>query len=92
MEAVQSLDQCRLQVSQEDRWLQVLVPVLIVSQPVPAARQAERLLTDASRQQQAVEVLPVQELVHVLQEESLTEPAEFRGCVLLHTHRSVQSH
>lgn len=70
MQAQQSLDQCCLQVSQE-AWK---VPAVV---PVPHAG-AERLPVDSS-QQQAVEVLPVQEQLHVLEEEALTEPAEL-GC------------
>lgn len=36
-----------------------------------------------STEQQAVEVLPVQELIHELQEESFTKPEEFSSSVVL---------
>lgn len=67
VEAVESLDQRVLQDPQENRCILVL---------------GFQLQADSS-QQQAVEVLPVQQQIHVLQEESFTEPAELRSSVTL---------
>lgn len=72
VEAVKSLYKCGLQNPQEDRWIPVF----------GAHVRAEQLLTDTA-QQQAVEVLPVQQPVHILEEESFTEPAEFSSSVVL---------
>lgn len=72
VEAVKSVGQCGLQDPQENRCILGL----------GARLQAEQLLADSS-QQQAVEVLPVQQQIHVLQEESFTEPAELRSSVSL---------
>lgn len=67
VEAVESLDQRVLQDPQENRCILVL---------------GFQLQADSS-QQQAVEVLPVQQQIHVLQEESFTEPAELRSSMTL---------
>lgn len=72
VEAVESVGQRGLQDPQENRCILVLGVRL----------QAEQLLADSS-QQQAVEVLPVQQQIHVLQEEPFTEPAELRSSVSL---------
>lgn len=84
VKVVKSLDKCSLQVPQETQ----RVPVLLAgaSRPGPGAHtRAEQLPTDTpTQQQQAVEVLSVQEPVQILQEESLTKPAELSCSMLLH--------
>lgn len=45
--------------------------------------EGRRLLTDSAQQQQAVEVVPLQEPVHVLKEEPLTKPAELSCSAVL---------
>lgn len=72
VEAVESVGQRGLQDPQENRCILVLGVRL----------QAEQLLADSS-QQQAVEVVSVQQQIHVLQEEPFTEPAELRSSVSL---------
>lgn len=72
---MKSAAQDPLQTPQEVRRL------LVRSQPGPGVCLWAEQLQSHPAQEQAVEVLPVQELLHVLQEESFTEPAEL-GCVM----------